>query len=117
MSLRSRLLDLAGRLDEMGHYDISDSIESIFVSAETTPAPQPQIQQLPEKITTMRGPAGWALVQDEGAIEESMGHGKQVREEDDEKDVDSKGVSVGGDVAFDSTPEEEVDEYASDTSQ
>jgi len=82
----------------MGHHDLSDVLDRVL--AETRPSAQPQIQQLSPALTTMRGPAGWALLEDE---EQEAELAKQVKERRPRKvRPRSSGLSVGVDVLLDS---------------
>ena len=94
------IFSLASELDRMDQHDLSDALDRLMPIAETRPAAQPQIQHLSPELTTMRGPAGWALLEDE---EREDAAAKQVKETTPRKmRPRSEGLSVGVDVLFDS---------------
>lgn len=95
-----RIVMMSSDLDRMGHHDLSDALDRVL--AETRPAAQPQIQQLSPALTTMRGPAGWALLEDDEQEQEAE-LAKQVKERRPRKvRPRSSGLSVGVDVLLDS---------------
>lgn len=100
-----RICDMASDLDRMGHHDLSDALERVIRMSQVKPAAQPQIQQLDPKMTTMRGPAGWALLEDdERQLEES----KQVEPRSPRKVRPRRdGLSIGVDVVMDSRSKSE----------
>lgn len=93
---------MAATLDRMGHHDLSDALERLLTVAQIKPAAQPQIQQLDPKMTTMRGPAGWAILEDD---ERQIELEKQVKARRPRKVRPRRdGLSVGVDVVMDNHP-------------
>jgi len=97
--VRRRLCTLASRLDRIGEHELSDAVERVIRMSQVKPAAQPQIQQLDPKMTTMRGPAGWALLEDD---ERQLEEAKQVKARPPRKLRPRRdGLSVGIDVVMD----------------
>ena len=104
--MHRELVTLADRLDAAGHHDLADAVERMM-TAETVPGTQPSMQLLPPPMTTMRGPAGEAIVRDElERGEDADEEPKQVKRTPPRKDVPRKpGISIGVNVMLDSKPE------------
>ena len=101
----SELVRLAIRLDAIGRYDIADEVDRV---AETHPGTGLSMQLLPQEDTTMRGPAGAAIVEndrDHGV--ETMDDLKQVEKKPRRKGVPkTPGVSIGVTVKMNSGPDD-----------
>ena len=94
---------MAATLDRMGHHDLSDALERVLTVAQVKPAAQPQIQQLDPKMTTMRGPAGWAILEED---ERQIELAKQVKARRPRKVRPRRdGLSIGLDVLMDTSKE------------